>query len=281
MIFRVPTYYYVVRRRAVTASFWPEFECANPSSWPNLGRLAGARRAAVAAAVGAQPPCTAPALTFTVWSSSETLRKRTTGGTWRWGETVTRKGRTAGHRRATTGLRTRGGRPANPTTPYRRGCRRSSRRLRRSRPSRPASALPHRPSALPVFGPPAPAAPPQPVGPPPASGHVAAVALLNLTGLGLGYALIRDWVRLAVALAATGLFLLLVLPADTDGAPGLLVALYALVLIGAALDGARRACPGPATAVGAACPAARSGRRPGPRPARHTGRRGGRLRSGT
>lgn len=93
----------------------------------------------------------------------------------------------------------------------------------------------------PVFGPPAPAAPPQPVGPPPASGHVAAVALLNLTGLGLGYALIRDWVRLAVALAATGLFLLLVLPADTDGAPGLLVALYALVLIGAALDGARRA----------------------------------------
>ncbi|MGW6513271.1 hypothetical protein ACWGCP_38200, partial [Streptomyces niveus] len=93
----------------------------------------------------------------------------------------------------------------------------------------------------PVFGPPPPAAPPQPAGPPPASGHVAAVALLNLTGLGLGYALILDRVRLAVALAATGLFLLLVLPADTDGAPGLLVALYALVLIGAALDGARRA----------------------------------------
>lgn len=93
----------------------------------------------------------------------------------------------------------------------------------------------------PVFGPPPPAAPPWPVGPPPASGHVAAVALLNLTGLGLGYALIRDWVRLALALAATGLFLLLVLPADTDGVPGLLVALYALVLIGAALDGARRA----------------------------------------
>ncbi|MFC8080494.1 hypothetical protein ACFUN8_33750 [Streptomyces sp. NPDC057307] len=94
----------------------------------------------------------------------------------------------------------------------------------------------------PAFGPPPPpAAPPQPVGPPPASGHVAAVGLLNLTGLGLGYALIRDWLRLALALAATGLFLLLVLPADTDGVSGLLVALYALVLIGAALDGARRA----------------------------------------
>lgn len=97
------------------------------------------------------------------------------------------------------------------------------------------------PSQPPAFG------PPQPVGPPPASSHVAAVGLLNLTGLGLGYALIRDWLRLALALAATGVFLLLVLPADTDGAPGLLVALYALVLIGAALDGARRArVPAPA-----------------------------------
>ncbi|MET9551884.1 hypothetical protein [Streptomyces sp. NPDC006645] len=104
---------------------------------------------------------------------------------------------------------------------------------------------PGRPPAFgpppPVFGPPPPAAPPQPVGPPPASGHVAAVGLLNLTGLGLGYALIRDRLRLALALAATALFLLLVLPADTDGVPALPVALYVLVLIGAALDGARRA----------------------------------------
>ncbi|MEV0778348.1 hypothetical protein [Streptomyces sp. NPDC050428] len=105
----------------------------------------------------------------------------------------------------------------------------------------PWPASPPPPSQPPSFGPPPPAAPPQPVGPPPPSGHVAAVALLNLTGLGLGYALLRDWLRLALALAATGLFLLLVLPADTDGAPGLLVVLYALVLIGAALDGARRA----------------------------------------
>lgn len=107
-------------------------------------------------------------------------------------------------------------------------------------PPAPASPPPP-PEQPPVFGPPPPAVPPRPVGPPPASGHVVAVALLNLTGLGLGYALIRDWVRLAVALAATGLFLFLVLPADTDGAPGPLVALYALVLVGAAIDGARRA----------------------------------------
>ncbi|MEU0523326.1 hypothetical protein [Streptomyces niveus] len=103
------------------------------------------------------------------------------------------------------------------------------------------------PAQPPAFGPPPspppppPSAPPPPTGPPAASGHVTAVALLNLTGLGLGYVLIRDWIRLAVNLAVTALFLLLLLPADTDGAPNLLVVLYALVLITAALDGARRA----------------------------------------
>ncbi|MFF2190616.1 hypothetical protein [Streptomyces sp. NPDC058155] len=110
-----------------------------------------------------------------------------------------------------------------------------------SPPPQPPTAPPP-PAQPPAFGPPPPPPPPPlPTGPPAASGHVAAVALLNLTGLGLGYALLRDWVRLAVSLAATALFLLLVLPADTDGVPGLFVALYALVLIGAALDGARRA----------------------------------------
>ncbi|WP_330172232.1 hypothetical protein OG875_00710 [Streptomyces sp. NBC_01498] len=89
--------------------------------------------------------------------------------------------------------------------------------------------------------PPRPAAPPTPVGPPTAPARVAAVALLNLTGLGLGYALLRDRLRLVLALAVTGLFLFLLLPADTDGAPGPLVLLYLLVLVGAAVDGARRA----------------------------------------
>lgn len=111
-----------------------------------------------------------------------------------------------------------------------------------SPPARPP--VPPPPARPPAFGapfPPPPPPPPLPVGPPAASGHVAAVALLNLTGLGLGYALLRDRVRLGVSLAVTALFLFLVLPADTDGAPGLFVALYALALIGAALDGARRA----------------------------------------
>lgn len=98
------------------------------------------------------------------------------------------------------------------------------------------------PSQPPAFGPPPPPpAPPRPTGPPPPSGHVAAVALLNLTGLGLGYVLLREWLRLAVSLAVTALFLFLVLPADTDGVPDVFVALYVLVLIGAALDGARLA----------------------------------------
>ncbi|WP_329391773.1 hypothetical protein [Streptomyces sp. NBC_01716] len=109
-----------------------------------------------------------------------------------------------------------------------------------TRPDQPP-VTPPPPAQPPAFGFPPPAAPPQPVGPPPASGHVAAVALLNLTGLGLGYVLIRDWLRVGLSLAATALFLLLVLPADTNGAPGPLVALYALVLIAAAVDGARRA----------------------------------------
>ncbi|WP_405817859.1 hypothetical protein OG705_01870 [Streptomyces sp. NBC_00838] len=103
-----------------------------------------------------------------------------------------------------------------------------------SPPGRPPVAPP--PAQPPAFGP-----PPPPTGPPAASGHVAAVALLNLTGLGLGYVLLRDWIRLTLNLAATALFLFLLLPAGTDGAPGPLVVLYALVLIGAALDGARRA----------------------------------------
>ncbi|MFD6993292.1 hypothetical protein [Streptomyces sp. NPDC059943] len=125
-----------------------------------------------------------------------------------------------------------------------------------SPPTQPPTAPPP-PAQPPAFGPPPPPPPPPlPTGPPAASGHVAAVALLNLTGLGLGYALLRDWVRLTVSLAATALFLLLVLPADTDGVPGLLVALYALVLIGAALDGARRA-RGPAPRLPLVLPALR------------------------
>ncbi|MFI2466884.1 hypothetical protein ACH475_11050 [Streptomyces globisporus] len=79
------------------------------------------------------------------------------------------------------------------------------------------------------------------VGPPPpgASLRAAAAALLNLTGLGLGYALLGRWGRAAVCWAATAVLLWVALPADPDGVPtGVLVG-YLLVLVLAAVDGGR------------------------------------------
>ncbi|MFD7880851.1 hypothetical protein ACFV3N_00290 [Streptomyces bauhiniae] len=84
--------------------------------------------------------------------------------------------------------------------------------------------------------------PPMPSGPPPAPPsalRAAAVALLNLSGLGLGYALLRRWGPLALCLAATAVLLFVALPADADGLPtGVLVG-YLVVLLLAAAHGAR------------------------------------------
>ncbi|MCT2589259.1 hypothetical protein LHJ74_04810 [Streptomyces sp. N2-109] len=96
--------------------------------------------------------------------------------------------------------------------------------------------------------PPVPPAPPGPPGPPapaappgPADGwRAAAVALLNLSGLGLGYALIRQWAALAACLTATALLLLIALPADPDGLSGLVLTAYLVSLGLAALHGAVR-----------------------------------------
>ncbi|MER8038354.1 hypothetical protein [Streptomyces hydrogenans] len=67
-----------------------------------------------------------------------------------------------------------------------------------------------------------------------------AVGLLNLSCLGLGYVLLRQWIGAAVCWAATAALLLLALPADADGVPlGVLVG-YGVVLLAAAADGARR-----------------------------------------
>ncbi|MFI5683172.1 hypothetical protein [Streptomyces sp. NPDC051636] len=85
------------------------------------------------------------------------------------------------------------------------------------------------------------AVPPIPSSPPPAppdGGRAAAVALLNLSGLGLGYALIRRWVPMAACWAATIVLLLVALPADADGVPGVALAVYAVVLLLAAVHGA-------------------------------------------
>ncbi|MEE4494567.1 tetratricopeptide repeat protein [Streptomyces sp. BE230] len=110
---------------------------------------------------------------------------------------------------------------------------------------------PDRPS-----GPP-PAEPPGPV-PPGAVVRAVAVALLNLTGLGLGYVLVRRWFRAFLCWVATGWLLLAALPADPDGMSGGLVTGYLLVLAVAAGDGAwtaRRAAVGgswrPVIAAGA------------------------------
>ncbi|MFE2376562.1 hypothetical protein [Streptomyces sp. NPDC059398] len=99
------------------------------------------------------------------------------------------------------------------------------------------------------FGPPPPAAPPMPAVPPtpptpPAPAdpmRAAAVALLNLSGLGLGYLLLRRWPALAVCWAATGALLVLALPADPDGVPAGVLVAYLGVLVLAAAHGAYRA----------------------------------------
>ncbi|MFC8225522.1 hypothetical protein [Streptomyces sp. NPDC057287] len=88
--------------------------------------------------------------------------------------------------------------------------------------------------------PPPPARPPA-VGPPPPGAALRCVAagLLNLSGLGLGHVLVRRWGRAAVSWAATGLVLLVALPADPDGVPSALVAGYLLLLVLAGADAAR------------------------------------------
>ncbi|MFE3904146.1 hypothetical protein ACFXPY_28490 [Streptomyces sp. NPDC059153] len=65
------------------------------------------------------------------------------------------------------------------------------------------------------------------------------MGLLNLSGFGLGYALMRCWLRTVLCWVATGALLLVALPADPDGVAGGLVVAYLVVLVLAAVDGAR------------------------------------------
>lgn len=86
-----------------------------------------------------------------------------------------------------------------------------------------------------------PSPPPRPAGPPPAppdAVRAVAVALLNLSGLGLGYALLRRWVLAAVCWTATAVLLLVALPADADGVPAALLAGCAAFLLVTAVHGA-------------------------------------------
>ncbi|MET9900487.1 hypothetical protein [Streptomyces sp. NPDC006446] len=83
--------------------------------------------------------------------------------------------------------------------------------------------------------------PPMPTAPPPAPANpwrAVAVALLNLSGLGLGYAVVRRWGLMAACWVATAILLLVALPADPDGVPGSTVVLYLIFLVLAAVHGA-------------------------------------------
>ncbi|WP_322942526.1 hypothetical protein [Actinacidiphila yeochonensis] len=88
--------------------------------------------------------------------------------------------------------------------------------------------------------PPLPPMPPAPPKPPADPVRAIAVGLLNLSGLGLGYALTRRWVAMTVALAATGVLLGVALPADPDGVSSGVLAAYAAALALFAVHGAVR-----------------------------------------
>ncbi|MBJ7906925.1 hypothetical protein IF655_26930 [Streptomyces sp. DSM 110735] len=86
-----------------------------------------------------------------------------------------------------------------------------------------------------------PPVPPMPSSPPPAPPdplRAAAVGLLNLSGLGLGYVLLRRWFLAAACWVATAVLLLVALPADPDGVPAGALAGYVVVLVLAAAHGA-------------------------------------------
>ncbi|BBB01668.1 hypothetical protein RVR_9194 [Actinacidiphila reveromycinica] len=89
------------------------------------------------------------------------------------------------------------------------------------------------------YPPPPPAAPAVPR-PPADALRAVAVGLLNLSGLGLGYAVMRRWLGLAVCLAATAVLLVVALPAKPDGVAGGVVAGYLAFLVLAAAHGAWR-----------------------------------------
>ncbi|KOX32479.1 hypothetical protein ADL06_10520 [Streptomyces sp. NRRL F-6491] len=64
--------------------------------------------------------------------------------------------------------------------------------------------------------------------------------MLNLSGLGLGYVLLRNWIGAVLCWLATAALLVAALPADVDGVPvGVLVG-YGVFLLAVAADGFRR-----------------------------------------
>lgn len=94
--------------------------------------------------------------------------------------------------------------------------------------------LPPPPSAPPTYGPP-------PAPPAPDALRALSAGLLNLTGLGLGYVLLKRWLLAALCWAATAALLFVAFPAEVDGVPGGVLIGFIAFLVLAAADGARRA----------------------------------------
>ena len=95
---------------------------------------------------------------------------------------------------------------------------------------------PPEPAPVPLE-PPVPPVPPVP----PDRWRAAAVALLNLSGLGLGYVLIRRWRGALACWIATALLLLIALPATPSGVPIAITVIYLLFLLLVAVLAAARA----------------------------------------
>ncbi|WP_432090883.1 hypothetical protein [Streptomyces sp. NRRL F-5630] len=108
-------------------------------------------------------------------------------------------------------------------------------------------------AAAPAHVPPPPAYPPGPPtavvpapGPPSAPEgprdvpRALALALLDLSGLGIGHALLRSWGGFAVGLLSTGVLALVALPADPDGVPLALVVGWLVILVLLAAHAAAR-----------------------------------------
>ncbi|QES42436.1 hypothetical protein DEJ49_16840 [Streptomyces venezuelae] len=105
-------------------------------------------------------------------------------------------------------------------------------------PMPPTPPVPTTPPLPPV--PPAPpwgATPPAPPAPPHRR-YALAAALLNLSGLGLGYLLLNRRLLALLSCAATAALLLVALPADVDGVPGVVLVGYAVLLLLTAAHGA-------------------------------------------
>lgn len=82
----------------------------------------------------------------------------------------------------------------------------------------------------------------------PADGwRAAAVAVLNLSGLGLGFVLMRRWRSAVVCWIATAILLLIALPATPHGVPIAVTVIYLLFLVAAAVRGAMRGARTPLT----------------------------------